>query len=301
MRTSKLRMSAVASALAVALGGCSTTTWSDMMSRMNGGNTSTSGTTQMSSSGSFIERQRLQLECDIKRSRQTGASASAMSSSSGASTTPGSGSGMTATASTDTIAQNSTLGAEIDTSAGTSARRAYAPRVPSPESSGTTTTSDGGTVAQNSASGAETNTIAGSSARRGYAQNQAMNAASASNTTPQSPSPNMSANAGQSGTMGNTTKSSAANTHDKSVVRAVQQALNDKGYNAGKVDGIWGPKTQGAVTKFQQSQGIAPTRSLDDQTLAALGVGSASPTRTSMQTTTTGNRPELASGQTKSK
>ncbi len=51
MRTSKLRMSAVASALAVALGGCSTTTWSDMMSRMNGGNTSTSGTTQMSSSG----------------------------------------------------------------------------------------------------------------------------------------------------------------------------------------------------------------------------------------------------------
>ncbi len=224
-----------------------------------------------------------------------------MSSSSGASTTPGSGSGTTTTASSDTIAQNSTLGAEIDTSAGTSARRAYAPRVPSPESSATTTTSDSGTVAQNSASGAETNTIAGSSARRGYAQNQALNAASASNTTPQSPSSNMSANAGQSGTMGNTTKSSArANTHDKSVVRAVQQALNDKGYNAGKVDGIWGPKTQGAVTKFQQSQGITPTRSLDDQTLAALGVGSASPTRTSMQTTTTGKRPELASGQTKS-
>lgn len=79
--------------------------------------------------------------------------------------------------------------------------------------------------------------------------------------------------------MSETAKPSArANTHDRSVVRAVQQALNDKGYNAGKVDGIWGPKTQGAVTKFQQSQGITPTRSLDDKTLTALGIGSASPT-----------------------
>jgi len=163
------------------------------------------------------------------------------------------------------------------------------------------TPSDNGAVAQNSASGAETNTIAGSSARRGYAQNQALNAASTSGTANQNAAPTMSANAGQSGAASATTMSSArANARDKSVVRAVQQALNDKGYNAGKVDGIWGPKTQSAVTKFQQSQGMTPTRSLDDQTLAALGVGSASPTRTSMQSSQRGSKPELASGQTKS-
>ena len=83
MRTSKLRMSAVASALAVALGGCSTTTWSDMMSRMNGGNTSTSGTTQMSSSSSSAAAAKLECSsssssgsssarCNVKRSRQRG-------------------------------------------------------------------------------------------------------------------------------------------------------------------------------------------------------------------------------------
>jgi len=61
-------------------------------------------------------------------------------------------------------------------------------------------------------------------------------------------------------------------THDASLVREVQQALNEKGFNPGPIDGKWGPRTQAALTKFQRSQGINASRQLDDQTLGALGV-----------------------------
>ena len=57
-----------------------------------------------------------------------------------------------------------------------------------------------------------------------------------------------------------------------STIRAAQEALNDKGYNAGAVDGLWGPHTRSAVLDFQQAQGIAQSGELDQQTLSALGV-----------------------------
>jgi len=56
------------------------------------------------------------------------------------------------------------------------------------------------------------------------------------------------------------------------TVRSAQQALNDRGYNAGPPDGVWGPTTEGAVRQFQQAQRLQPTGTLDKETLSALGV-----------------------------
>ena len=57
-----------------------------------------------------------------------------------------------------------------------------------------------------------------------------------------------------------------------STVRAVQQALNDRGYNAGPVDGQWSASTQEAVKRFQRASGLPETGDLAPSTLSALGV-----------------------------
>lgn len=59
---------------------------------------------------------------------------------------------------------------------------------------------------------------------------------------------------------------------DSSVIQQAQQKLNDQGFNAGPVDGKFGPATKEAVRKFQQAKGISPTGQIDQQTLTALGV-----------------------------
>ncbi len=56
------------------------------------------------------------------------------------------------------------------------------------------------------------------------------------------------------------------------TIKDVQQRLNDRGYSAGGVDGVWGPSTKSAVRNFQQSQGMEATGDLNMQTLNALGV-----------------------------
>lgn len=63
-----------------------------------------------------------------------------------------------------------------------------------------------------------------------------------------------------------------ASGYDSSTIRAVQQALNDRGYNAGTVDGQWGAMTQDAVRRFQQVAGLPATGELTPPTLSALGV-----------------------------
>jgi peptidoglycan hydrolase-like protein with peptidoglycan-binding domain len=105
-----------------------------------------------------------------------------------------------------------------------------------------------GAYAQNSATGTGTTS----------AQNQANN--------------DMSASSGSSYRSGRSMSGVTASTRDASLVREVQQALNDKGFNPGPIDGKWGPRTQAALAKFQKAQGITASRKLDDQTLAALGV-----------------------------
>ncbi len=70
--------------------------------------------------------------------------------------------------------------------------------------------------------------------------------------------------------------STAPSRYDPATVRNVQQALNDKGYDPGPIDGQWGPNTEDAVRRFQQASGLPQTGGLEGSTLAALGVA---PTR----------------------
>jgi len=55
------------------------------------------------------------------------------------------------------------------------------------------------------------------------------------------------------------------------LVMAMQQKLNERGFSAGHVDGLWGPDTSAAVRDFQQKNGLPPTGQLDQGTLQALG------------------------------
>ncbi|HEY7519151.1 MAG TPA: peptidoglycan-binding domain-containing protein [Methylomirabilota bacterium] len=55
-------------------------------------------------------------------------------------------------------------------------------------------------------------------------------------------------------------------------VKAVQQALKDKGHDPGEVDGKMGPKTQQALRDYQQKEGLKATGRLDTETAAKLGV-----------------------------
>ena len=55
------------------------------------------------------------------------------------------------------------------------------------------------------------------------------------------------------------------------TVRQAQQRLVDKGYDAGVVDGIWGPRTANALRQFQRDQGLMATGRLDGETMNALG------------------------------
>ena len=56
------------------------------------------------------------------------------------------------------------------------------------------------------------------------------------------------------------------------TVREAQQALNQRGFQAGPPDGFIGPTTQVAVRNFQASANLQATGQLDRQTLDALGV-----------------------------
>ena len=60
--------------------------------------------------------------------------------------------------------------------------------------------------------------------------------------------------------------------NDPTLVRSAQQALKQKGFDAGAIDGQFGPSTKSAVREFQQAQGLPQSGELDQQTLSALGV-----------------------------
>jgi len=55
-------------------------------------------------------------------------------------------------------------------------------------------------------------------------------------------------------------------------IEQMQSKLNQLGFSAGHVDGIWGPDTSAAVLRFQQSNSLQATGKLDDGTLRALGL-----------------------------
>ena len=60
--------------------------------------------------------------------------------------------------------------------------------------------------------------------------------------------------------------------YDSSTVRDVQQALQNKGYDVGPIDGVMGQRTQSALREFQQQQGLTRSGRIDQQTMTALDV-----------------------------
>ncbi len=66
---------------------------------------------------------------------------------------------------------------------------------------------------------------------------------------------------------------SASTNLSQDEIRQVQQALDSKGFKAGRADGRLGPETKNALNEFQKKQGLEQTGTPDEQTLAALGVG----------------------------
>jgi peptidoglycan hydrolase-like protein with peptidoglycan-binding domain len=55
------------------------------------------------------------------------------------------------------------------------------------------------------------------------------------------------------------------------TVRKTQQALKDKGYYAGHVDGIMGPQTRAALRKYQTEKHLAGAGQLTRETAEHLG------------------------------
>lgn len=60
--------------------------------------------------------------------------------------------------------------------------------------------------------------------------------------------------------------------YSRALVAEVQAALNRQGYDAGSVDGAFGPATAGALRTFQGDTLLAATGRIDTETLVALGV-----------------------------
>lgn len=67
-------------------------------------------------------------------------------------------------------------------------------------------------------------------------------------------------------------RSMEKNGKDKQQVRMVQEALKDKGYDPGAIDGAMGPRTSAALRDFQQAEGLRATGRLDAETRTKLGI-----------------------------
>lgn len=74
-------------------------------------------------------------------------------------------------------------------------------------------------------------------------------------------------------------KGSARTAASREQVRAVQEALKDKGFDPGDIDGAMGPKTRAALQDFQRKEGLNVTGHIDAATREKLGVGSATTAR----------------------
>ncbi|MEN6536240.1 MAG: peptidoglycan-binding domain-containing protein [Bryobacteraceae bacterium] len=56
-------------------------------------------------------------------------------------------------------------------------------------------------------------------------------------------------------------------------IKTVQKSLNDKGYDAGPVDGVLGSRTREAIRQYQASEKLTINGRLDAETAGKLGVG----------------------------
>jgi len=63
-------------------------------------------------------------------------------------------------------------------------------------------------------------------------------------------------------------------TPDPARIKKTQQALKDKGFYSGPIDGVMGQKTRDAIRSFQKANNLHVTaeESMDDETRRALGI-----------------------------
>ncbi len=78
-------------------------------------------------------------------------------------------------------------------------------------------------------------------------------------------------NTGQAQTAEGQSQPQAANLSPDEV-RRLQEALRERGFDPGPVDGVFGPRTQVALRDYQRSQGLPATGEPDRTTLLAMGV-----------------------------
>lgn len=83
---------------------------------------------------------------------------------------------------------------------------------------------------------------------------------------------NAAPQAGSQATQSQSQSQKQAANPSKSEIRQVQEALNRKGFKAGRDDGVMGPETMQALKDFQSQQKLQSTGQIDNQTLAALGM-----------------------------
>ena len=86
-------------------------------------------------------------------------------------------------------------------------------------------------------------------------------------------------------------------TFDKKTIKQVEQALKDKKFFKGKVDGVLDENTTNAIRRFQTDKGIVVTGQLDTATLDALGVktGATNVPKNDVKTNTDGTNPDTGS------
>jgi hypothetical protein len=64
----------------------------------------------------------------------------------------------------------------------------------------------------------------------------------------------------------------SADPYSASTISAVQAQLAAQGYYRGPIDGVYGPQTRTALTRYQSSRGLQVTGTLSPATLRALGL-----------------------------
>lgn len=78
--------------------------------------------------------------------------------------------------------------------------------------------------------------------------------------------------AGAAGFLAITLVPPAAAAKQNQQVESVQQALRDRGYDPGPVNGVMGPQTRQALAEYQKAQDLPVTQRVDAKTLDSLGL-----------------------------
>lgn len=100
----------------------------------------------------------------------------------------------------------------------------------------------------------------------------------------------------------NLSKEGPADVHPNDL-RKIQQTLRDKGHYRGKVDGVFGLRTQASIRAYQKAETLPVTGQLDTHTAGKLGITAAVRDETNNETTqgkpSAGIRSAQGSGRTR--